>query len=51
VKLVGTDKLTLGKILGLPVAAGTDRYSSFFVELEDVVSVGVRVAGKIRIAR
>jgi hypothetical protein len=51
VKLVGTDKLTLGKILGLPAAAGTDTYSSSFVELERVVSAGIWVAGKIRVAR
>jgi hypothetical protein len=47
VKLVGTDKLTLEKILSLPSAARTDPYGSFFVELKSVVSVAVRAAGKI----
>jgi hypothetical protein len=51
VKLVGSDKLTLGKILGLPAAAGTESYSSSFVDLKNVFFTGIRVAGKIRVAR
>lgn len=49
VKLVGTHKLTFGKILDPPAATRTKCGGPSFVELEDVVSVCVRVAGKIRI--
>jgi hypothetical protein len=38
-KLVGTDKLTLWKILGLPAATRAKRDGSPFEELEGVIHV------------
>jgi hypothetical protein len=40
--LVSTDKLTLRKTLGPPVAAGTKPDGAPFVEIEDVVSACAR---------